>query len=263
MKYIATISYGKDSTVMCDLILKNKMPLDYIIFNDTMMEFEMMYEYKKKVDEYFKLRYGVEVITTIPNKTFEESVFGIIKDKNADKFGWIRGLPNPIGGFCEWRRDSKLVPTDKIIKKIIGESEYTTYVGFTASEKNRKFENGNYIYPLIDLGMTEDNCKKYLQDQEMENQLYRFFSRTGCYMCQAQSERAWYEVFTNFKKDWEYMKFVEHRFNFYKSRGYKIINEYWFEGNRTTNDMEKIFNRTADSLFDFSDEPLKDCFCKI
>ena len=39
MKYIATISFGKDSTVMCDLLLKNGYPVDYIVFTDTLLEF--------------------------------------------------------------------------------------------------------------------------------------------------------------------------------------------------------------------------------
>ena len=57
MKYVATISFGKDSTVMCDLLLKNGYPIDYLVFTDTMLEFPMMYEYKEKVCEYFKNRY--------------------------------------------------------------------------------------------------------------------------------------------------------------------------------------------------------------
>ena len=61
MIYAATISFGKDSTVMCDLLLKNGYPVDYIVFTDTMLEFPMMYEYKQKVCRYFKERYGKEV----------------------------------------------------------------------------------------------------------------------------------------------------------------------------------------------------------
>lgn len=61
MKYIATISFGKDSTVMCDLLLKNGYPVDYIVFKDTLMEFPFMYEYKEKVCAYFRERYGKEV----------------------------------------------------------------------------------------------------------------------------------------------------------------------------------------------------------
>lgn len=57
MKYIATISGGKDSVTMCDLLLKNGHQVDEIIFNDTLEEFEEMYIYLEKVKEYFLNRY--------------------------------------------------------------------------------------------------------------------------------------------------------------------------------------------------------------
>ena len=48
-----------------------------------------------------------------------------------------------------------------------------------------------------------------------------------------------------------------------EKEGFKIVNKFWFNGHKTCEDMEKEFNLKAESLFDFSDEPLRDCFCKI
>jgi len=266
MKYIATISFGKDSTVMCDLLLKNGYPVDFILFNDTLMEFPMMYEYQKKVEIYFKERYNKEIITTKPTKTFEETIFGIIKTKGAERIRWIRGIPNPMLGFCEWRRDSKVYPQDRIIKELIGKEEYKTYIGFTKNEASRKMKGDNFLYPLVDdFKMTERNCQEYLINQEMENPLYKYFSRTGCGICPAQSDKAWYEVYKHFPETWKHMKLVEKRFDFYKERGYKVVNAFWFVNDKRTEDMEKKFIKAdkQGSLFDFSDEPVKDCFCKI
>lgn len=267
MKYIATISGGKDSVTMCDLLLKNGHPVDHIIFNDTMLELDVMYEYIDKVKDYFSTRYNKEIIITKPSKTFEETVFGIIKTKGAERIGWIRGLPNPMLGFCEWRRDSKIYPYDREIKKIVGDDEFLTYIGFTTDEGNRKMVGeGKFLYPLIDdFRMSEQQCKEYLINQEMENPLYKHFSRTGCGVCPAQSDKSWLNIWKHYKSDWEYMKFIERRFDHYEKRGYSIINRYWFTGERTTSDMEILFTRAEQqgSLFDFSDEPLKDCFCKI
>ncbi len=53
MKYIATLSGGKDSTVMCDLLLKNNYPVDYLIFNDTLIEHKEMYQYINKLEKYY------------------------------------------------------------------------------------------------------------------------------------------------------------------------------------------------------------------
>lgn len=266
MKYIATISYGKDSTVMCDLLLKNGHPVDAIIFTDTMLEFEMMYEYKKKVEQYFKERYKVEVITSIPDTTFEEWCFGIIKDKNAEHYGSVRGIPIVWSEPCYWRREAKVKPQEKLVKSIIGDDEYKTYIGFTMDETHRKMKEDSFIYPLIDtFKMSERNCQEYLINQEMQNPLYNFFSRTGCAVCPAQSDRAWYQVWKHFKNDWLYMKQVEKRLLHYEQRGMKVKNRFWFSNFRTTSDMELKFKQIdkQGSLFDFSDEPLKDCFCKI
>ncbi len=41
--YIAKLSGGKDSTAMVDLLLRNKYQLDYILFCDTLAEFDEMY----------------------------------------------------------------------------------------------------------------------------------------------------------------------------------------------------------------------------
>lgn len=43
--YIATLSGGKDSAAMLDLLLRDKKPLDHIVFYDTLHEFAAMYEY--------------------------------------------------------------------------------------------------------------------------------------------------------------------------------------------------------------------------
>lgn len=266
MKHVATISYGKDSTVMCDLLLKNGYPVDYIVFTDTLLEFPLMYEYKEKVENYFKLRYGKEVITTKPKSTFEEWCFGIIKDKTAEHYGSVRGIPMVWSEPCYWRREAKVKPQEELIKSLIGDDKYITYIGFTLDEQHRIMKGDEFKYPLIhDFKMSDRNCQEYLINQEMQNPLYNFFSRTGCAVCHAQSDRAWYQVYKNFRDTWMYMRFIEHRLLQIQSSGIKVKNPYWFSDFRTCDDMEKLFKKIErqGSLFDFSDEPLKDCFCKI
>ena len=261
MKYIATLSFGKDSTVMVDLLLKNNYPVDYIVFNDTMLEFPMMYEYKEKVIKYFKDRYNKDVIVTKPDTTFEHWCFGTME--SGDKKGYIRGIPMVWSEPCYWRRESKVKPSDKLFKNI---GKHKLYIGFTLDEANRIMIDDKFLYPLIyDFKMTERNCQEYLINQEMENPLYNFFSRTGCSICPAQSDKAWYQVWKYFKDTWNYMKDVENRLQKLEDDGYKIKNKTWFNDYRNCSDMEKIFIEAdkQGSLFDFSDEPLKDCFCKI
>jgi len=261
MKYIATLSFGKDSTVMVDMLLKNNYPIDYIVFNDTMLEFPMMYEYKEKVVKYFKDRYNKEVIITTPDTTFEKWCFGTMK--SGDLKDYIRGIPMTWSEPCYWRRESKVKPSDKLFKNI---GEHKVYIGFTLDESNRIMIDNKFIYPLIDeFKMTERNCQEYLINQEMQNPLYNYFSRTGCAVCPAQSEKAWFQVWKYFPDTWEYMKEIEERLEELEDDGWEIKNKHWFTNYRTCGDMAVKFIEAdnQDSLFDFSDEPLKDCFCKI
>ena len=85
--YIATISGGKDSVTMCDLLLKNGYPVDYIIFIDTLQEHNEMYKYINKVNVYFKLRYGKKITVLKPKTTFEDWCFGEVT--RGDKKGVI------------------------------------------------------------------------------------------------------------------------------------------------------------------------------
>lgn len=263
--YIATISGGKDSVTMCDLLLKNNYPVDYIVFYDTFFEFPIMYEYLEKLKNYFKDRYKKEIIVTKPKTTFEEWCFGVIDDKNALYNGAIRGIPMVWSEPCYWRREAKVKPYEEFIK-INNLQNVKVYVGFTLDEVARKNKDKNMIYPLIDtFNMREMDCIKYLQEQEMENPLYRFFTRTGCGFCPAQSKKAWYEVYKNFKETWEYMKSIEQRLIQYQSLGFKVKNCYWFPDFKTIGQVEIDFRlkERQGKLFDFSDEPLKDCFCKV
>ncbi len=270
MKHISTISFGKDSSVMNHLLLKNNFPVDHIIFTDTLMEFPMMYEYKKKLTNHFKERFDKEIIITKPNTTFEEWCFGTIrKVRTEDKkyLGAIRGIPMVWAEPCYWKREAKTKPQEQLLKKLIGKAEYTTYIGFTLDESTRRMDGGgNFLYPLIDdFKMTERNCQEYMIDNELENPLYRFFTRTGCGVCTGQSDKAWYQVWKNFPDTWKYMKWVQDRLLTYQDMGMKVKNAYWFTDYKTCQDMEQRFirNEMQGSLMDFSDEPLKDCFCKI
>lgn len=278
VKYILPISFGNDSTAMANKILESGMPVDYILFYDTLMEFDDMYKYKDKVTQYLKRKYNRDIIVLKPMTTFEEWCFGVIRDKTADKYGYIRGIPNDLmGGVCYWKRESKVKPFDKWAKETLDE-DFTVYIGYTKNEQSRKYKNETeiiknihdkeltktYTYPLMyDFKMSGNDCKKFLVENEMENPLYKHFTRTGCGTCHNQSERSWFNVWKYYPSVWEYMKWIEKRLEYYESKGMKVANKYWFIGQKTCEDMEFKFEMNKNTIFDFSDDPVKDCFCKI
>ena len=113
--------------------------------------------------------------------------------------------------------------------------------------------------------MTEEDCKAYLINQDMENPLYKHFSRTGCAICPFQSDKSWFNIWKHYPLVWIKMREMENIFNDYEKKGVQIINKYWFINHKTINQKDEEFKKIdrQDSLFNFSDEPIKDCFCKI
>lgn len=265
--YIGTVSGGKDSTSMVDLLLKNNYPLDEIIFTDTLEEFEDMYKYIDKLNNYFTQRYNKPITTLEPKSIFNDWCFGIIEKDGAKRKGQIRGIPTK-DGMCYWRRESKVYPMERYLRKKYPNKKIAFYIGYTLGENRSIQDNDNftYLYPLQDIfKMTEEDCKAYLSNQDMENPLYKHFSRTGCAMCPFQSDKSWFNVWKYYPKEWNKCKERELSLKSLTEKGFRVINRYHFIDHNSILDKEKEFKQIDKQgiLFDFSDEPLKDCFCKI
>lgn len=54
MKYIASVSFGKDSLAMLLMLIEKQYKLDEVIFYDTGMEFQAIYDTRDKVRELLK-----------------------------------------------------------------------------------------------------------------------------------------------------------------------------------------------------------------
>lgn len=257
MKYIATLSGGKDSTVMCDLLLSNGYPVDYILFNDTTAEYPEMYAYIEKLKEYFMRKHKMEITITQPSKTFEQGLLSkVFRSKKEYRNGQYVGIPVASGeAMCHLRKTLKINPTDKWIRKNIGKEPYKIYIGYTMDEMNRAKPNDTNIYPLIEyFKMSENDCRKYLADNEMENTLYRHFGRTGCALCPFKSETDWYNTY-KYHRDIFY-RGIEIEEKLSKNRDYKFFHKH-----KPLKEHAKIFDISQE--FDFGTEPLRDCFCKI
>jgi len=236
MKYIATFSGGKDSTAMCDLLLANNYQVDYIVFNDTLNEFDEMYEYIDKVEKYFKRKYNKKITRLYPEgHTFTSSLFKRrVKGKRKGK---VAGLRNAADRFCEWRSVAKIRPFEKFLKQF---KNYKVYIGIALDEAHRaKKDDPTYIYPLIDIfKMTEADCLQYLKDRDLENPLYKYFKKTGCANCHYRTDGDFYKIWKYFPDVWQY----------YKDTEAKMAKEdtefkYWFTKHRTCEDMENLFKK--------------------
>lgn len=91
VKYIASVSFGKDSLAMLLRLLVENKPLDAVVFYDTGMEFDAIYRVRDKIKPYLEL-FGIEYVELHPDEPF---LFSMIEREIAyrDGSGTHRGFP--------------------------------------------------------------------------------------------------------------------------------------------------------------------------
>lgn len=74
VKYIASCSFGKDSLAMVLLLLAKKYPLDEVIFFDTGMEFQAIYNNRDKLSDILSSN-NIKFSVLKDKKSFEYNAF--------------------------------------------------------------------------------------------------------------------------------------------------------------------------------------------
>lgn len=259
--YVSMLSGGRDSTAMTLMLLEKGKPLDYIVFCDTGLEHEAMYEYIDKLDAFFQRKYKMKIVRLKPKKTFDEYIRE--PRTRGEHEGKTRGTPSVLN-MCFWRRESKQNPYERWVKEVIKEKvcDIIQYNGFVYGEHKRVEAMPIYVKaPLYEWKLKEIDVQRYLEDNEMENILYKDFSRTGCSVCPKQGIKDKYTLFDKYPEVWEYMKNTEKELNEDENRTgiYPRWNTELF-----IEDMEKMFKKKQKQVsFEFPEEETKDCFCKI
>ncbi len=103
MKYIASVSFGKDSLAMLLLLLDKKEPLDEVIFYDTGMEFQAIYDIRDKIIHILKGR-NIKYTELKPKYSFEYYMFE--KKVNHRNGSFDKGY-SWCGGRCRWGTSQK------------------------------------------------------------------------------------------------------------------------------------------------------------
>ena len=155
MEYIASLSYGKDSLAMLEVIKENNLPLDRIVHAEIMAtpnipaDLPEMMKFKDKADKIIKSRYGIEVERIHATKSYEEYFYQIIRGKKSKNAGKIYGWPFTMGAWCNSRL--KMSVLSKFNKKDI-----TQYIGIAVEEVNRfGVLRERKRRPLVEYGWTE------------------------------------------------------------------------------------------------------------
>lgn len=200
--YIASCSCGKDSLCMVYKLIGGGYNLDEIVFYDTGMEFQAIYDNWLKLKDYAEAR-GIKCTVLHPYHSFLYKMFDL-QVKNRDGSGYHNGY-SWCGGLCRWGTTEKL----KVLDKYCEERNAYCYVGIAADETNRlSKERKDYkIFPLSDWGMTEADCLAYCRNlgiQWIENDvdLYDILDRVSCWCCGNKNHWELYNMWRYLPKYW-------------------------------------------------------------
>lgn len=203
MKHIASVSFGKDSLAMLLRLIEENKPLDEVVFYDTGMEFECIYNLRNKVLALLE-EHNIKYTELNPKETFLYTMFEKpVKKRN----GTIGKGYSWCGGRCRWGTTEKLKAIEKHCK---GNYEY---VGIAYDEQNRlsKERKGNKLFPLAEWKMTEKDCLKYCYNKgynwnEDGIELYSILDRVSCWCCCNKNLKELKNYYKYLQKYWNKLK---------------------------------------------------------
>lgn len=187
MQYIASLSYGKDSCAMLEVIKQHNMPLDRIVHVEIMAtdkipaDLPPMMEFKGKADRIIKERYGIEVEHLRTAKSYEDWFYRVRGERSKTNAGIMYGFPKVVGG--NWCNAVLKVPN---LKKL--ERTATMYIGIAADEPNR-FHNltDRKRSPLVEHDVAEAEARAICERLGLLSPIYTQSARGGCWFCHNQS----------------------------------------------------------------------------
>lgn len=170
--YWASVSGGKDSLYMLNLILHNldKYPLTGVVH----FELEIDFPFIKNVIDYMEgecKRFGIPFYRIKPTKTWWE----LYKKYN---------YPSRVNRWCNSRYK---LDCDKQFAKFLKSKgwDYIKYIGYCKDEYKRyeKRTNDRERYPLVEENIQESLILEWAKTQPIFNDYYKFNRRCGCMGC--------------------------------------------------------------------------------
>jgi len=175
-KYIVSYGGGVDSTAMIIWLIKNKKPIDYVVFADVGNEVPETYQF---IEKYMK------PYCTKQNIPFQ-TVYVRRKISLWTNCFRLRKFPSQIWRWCT--RDFKVRPIHKFYKSL--KCDIIEYMGIDYDEVRRmKPSMDDYItkeYPLIDNKISRQDCIEIIRKAGMPIPV-----KSGCFFCPFNNKDRW------------------------------------------------------------------------
>lgn len=214
-QYVLSISYGKDSLACLGAIEQLGLPLDRIIHSEVWATDDIpadpppMVEFKAKADQIIKERWGIEVEHLCAMKdgeklTYEKLFYHVPnrrkpKRNNDDWGGEAERIPAHARSMVQTSQnstgtDSQYRSTEGTGVPAISNEEFfqsslaqgadisiVQYLGIAADEPERieRHTKAGVILPLVKIGWTEADCRKWCEENGLLSPIYTTASRGG------------------------------------------------------------------------------------
>ena len=183
MKYIASVSWGKDSLCMLLLLIEKGWSLDEVVFYDTGMEFQAIYDTRDKTLPLLAEK-GILYTELHPKRPFlYDMLEKPVKGPNGihNGYSWC-------GGMARWGTACKQKVLDDNAKK--HSDGYIQYIGIAHDETERiiKEKDPRKRLPLVEMGIPEGEALVYCYQRgywwmEDDRPLYSILDRVSCWCC--------------------------------------------------------------------------------
>ena len=210
MKHFASVSFGADSLAMLLMLIEKRYPLDGVVFYDTGMEFQAIYDTRDRVLPILA-EHGIDYVELRPEYDFMWKMFD--KPVNGTKNGFHLGY-SWCGGRCRWGTTDKLKALDRYAES----QGARMYIGIAADETTRleKDRKPYKLLPLAEWGATESDCletcyKSGFFWEEDGIRLYDILDRVSCWCCANKNLKELKNIYMYLPKYWERLKELQRK----------------------------------------------------
>ena len=221
MKYVLSCSFGRDSLAMLLKVLELGYPLDGVLYVELGPEFECVKENARRMAKILEEK-NVPFRILEPEIPFETMMLEYPVNKRD---GSIQTGYKWCGGRCRWGTAMKRDLLNGAYRKAYGNESIVEYVGIAADETWRinRERNGNRvkIYPLVEWGMTPDDCYRYCLERgwswkekgkdDRDYELYELLDRVSCRTCRNKNLSELRNMYHFLPDTWKELKNLQDR----------------------------------------------------
>jgi 3'-phosphoadenosine 5'-phosphosulfate sulfotransferase (PAPS reductase)/FAD synthetase len=208
-RHIASVSWGKDSLCMLLMLIEKELPLDEVVFYDTGMEFQSIYDTRDAVLPMLA-EYGIKYKELHPANPMLWDMFErpVNEGKQNQHLGY-----SWCGGVCRWGTTAK----NKALDNYCGDN--IVYVGIAHDEPKRYIDKEvatNKQHPLVDWKVPEEQALVYCYQKgfwwyEDGVPLYSILDRVSCWCCANKNLKELRGYYNYLPKYWERLRELQGR----------------------------------------------------